>query len=142
MFQAMGLSMLDSGKMTSKKGTGSRNGKTAPITKVITKLAKNKAKEHSSGAMTVPTPVNSYRTTSMGKEYIYGKMGDCSMGNGITTKCMGRAYSLGQMVGNMKVPTKMIRSMDLESLLLEMAAFMKANGKMGNCLGVDFTERK
>lgn len=138
----MGLSTLDSGKMTSKKGTASKNGKTAPIIKVITKLAKNKAKGHSSGGMTVPTLVNSNKITSMEKEYIYGKMEGCSMGNGITTKCTGRAYSLGQMVGNTKAPTKMIRSMGLGSLLLEMAAFMKENGKMGSSTGVEFTGRK
>lgn len=101
----MGLSMTESGKMTSRRGMEKKNGRMEHFTKEITNKARNKAKGFSSGAMTAHTKDNFGRTTSTARENILGRMVGCTREIGRTTKWMGKGCSHGQMGANTKENT-------------------------------------
>jgi hypothetical protein len=68
--------------MTSNKGMDNKNGKMVHTIKAITKVVKNKEMVHSSGVMIVRTKDNFYRTISMAKVNMYGKMVEYIKDNG------------------------------------------------------------
>ena len=83
--------------MTSNKERGSRLGKTALNTTVITVMEKNRAKVSSSGKMEVSMKECFRITISKEREYIPGRTEDDTKESGRTIKCMGRVFSPGRM---------------------------------------------
>ena len=70
------------GKMTNKKGKVNRNGKMELPTKVVIKKGKKTAKESFFGETIVVMKENFFKTKSMGKVNMYGKMGVSMRGTG------------------------------------------------------------
>jgi hypothetical protein len=91
--------------MTSKRGRVKSNGLTTVAFRVLIKMVRSMVKVGSSGLMVHAT-----------KEI------------GSTTRCMGRACLPGLMVGDMKAPMRMIRSMAMVFSRGLTAAGLKACG--------------
>lgn len=138
----MGLSMLDNGRMTSKRAMGKKNGKMVLIIKANIEVEKNKEKGLLFGVMIVLMKVILCRTTFMGRVNICGKMEEFMKDNGTTIKCMGKESSLGLTGVAMKENTTVIKNTDLEYLHSEMGAYMKESGMVENSTDVGSTERR
>lgn len=134
--------MLASGKMTSNKALGNKNGKMGPTTKDNIRVGRSKAKELSFGATIARTKDNSYRTTFTVKANTCGKTEEYTKENGTTTKCTEKVYSAGLMDVDTMENTRTTRSMVLGYLLSEMDGYTKENGRMGSNTDVGYTVRR